>query len=501
MKSKIPILFSEKVLLAASAYNLKADPFVGLIEAYLNRGIDLDQLNLAYQKTIQIHTSFNIFFKKSDESLNFAFEKEKLPPSSSDIKVFRDKKSFLLWKKTPLSDPPLQDMAVYKNFFHKTLVFKFHHLILDGRSLFYFFKDLSQNYDELKSLSEKKLPFFKTRNKKRDTEPESSDLQLHPTQLNKFDKHSFQSPQSNKSSLKNSHLEKENKFKTYQKVMEDFALEEKRNRNKKINFWKEQLMDFQKANHTLKSEISAKTFAGAKITNSERMMNSVEMKGHTEQNPPEASQANSQPYTDRVFQEPAFHIRLSQFQLKKLTQAQLNTGVKIPYLLFSLYSKSLQETFQIDDLILRTAFSARHNLTDPEKKRLIASLSRSAPLFIKEKNLSITDQALSLEKQVYQLRKYLILDKFPLDFNELKSYSKLKSQSLSLSMSYFFYKKENFLGYIKSFSWQSFFLDLVLFVILSEKTFLLSFSYNPNKFSKKDLKNLSKVFSKQIKSL
>ena len=68
-------------------------------------------------------------------------------------------------------------------------------------------------------------------------------------------------------------------------------------------------------------------------------------------------------------------------------------------------------------------------------------------------------------------------------------------------MSYFFYKEENFLGHIKKLSWQSFFLDLVLFVILSEKTFLLSFSCNPNKFSKKDLKKLSKEFSKQIKTL
>ncbi|MCY4321881.1 MAG: hypothetical protein OXC37_05745 [Bdellovibrionaceae bacterium] len=452
MENKIPLLFSEKVILAAKSYSLSADPFVGLITSYLKSFVDINQLNLAYQKITKAHTSFNLYFKRTEDSINF--EKEKLVPSSSDIKIFTNKKSLLLWQKTPLSDFPLQEMAFYKSFFHRRLFFKFHHLILDGRSVFHFFNDLSEIYLKLSSLNQTQLS-------------QSNNNQM----------------SSSKSSLKNLQIQKENEFKTYKKVMESFAIEEKTNQAQKINFWKNQIRNFKKEDKSSDNQIPK--CAGMREQN---------IKEQTEfQTDFKELLTNSKKHN--------FHIKLNPLDLKKLAQIQKKTDIKLPYILFSIYSKSLKETFKINNLILKIAFSARDHLTEVKEKKVIASLSRSMPLFIPNKEILITEQALNLQKQIKQIKKFLILDKAPLDFNELKSYSKLKDQFLNFSISYILYKEKNFIGKFKSFSYQSFFLDLSLFLILTEKDFSLSFSYNPYKFSKPELKKLSKEFSKQIKLL
>ena len=486
MKNKIPLLFSEKVILATKAYSLSGDPFVGLITASLKTFVDINQLNLAYQKIIKSHTSFNLSFKRPENSINI--EKEKLTPSSSDIKVFTNKKSLLLWKKSPFSDFPLQEMAVYKSFLRRDLFFKFHHLILDGRSLFHFFNELSEDYLELSSFNQTQLSQF---NKK--------ELSSNP---------SLQSLDSQKetysSSIEDLELQKETEFKTYTKVMESFAIEEKTKQDQKITFWKNQLRNFKKENINSNNQAPAYT----ELRETEKAINEKQKQNPARENLKEHavrikelvdSQNNLHNLTNP--KKHNFDIKLSRLNLKKLAQLQEKTNIKLPYLLFSIYSKSLKESFKMNSLILKIAFSARDHLTEPKEKKVIASLSRSMPLFIQNKEISITEQALSLQKQIKQIKNFLILDKAPLDFNELKSYSKLKDQFLNFSMSYIFYKEKNFIAKFKSFSSQSFFLDLSLFLILSEKIFSLSFSYNPDKFSKQDLKNLSKEFSKQIKLL
>ena len=57
-----------------------------------------------------------------------------------------------------LKQGPLQEMVVYKPFFKTILCFKFHHLILDGFSLFLFFKELTEAYHKSLSGNLKAIP-------------------------------------------------------------------------------------------------------------------------------------------------------------------------------------------------------------------------------------------------------------------------------------------------------------------------------------------------------
>ena len=433
MITPIPILLSEKVILASQAYSLAGDPFVGLIKAHLSPNIQIHRLNFAFQKSLRSHSSFRISFKKQDQ----AFKKEIGPPVGLDIKVFNNKPSFLLWKTSPLPLDFLYELGLYKTLFQKTLLFKFHHLIMDGISCAYFFQDLTKNY----------------------LEPSSS-VAPHP--------------------------EKQlSERKIYQKVLQDLSNQEKQNRNKKQAFWKQQLQDF-------KSHIKAKS--------SQEKLQFIPSSQHaiTQPEPANTSQMDKE-ITNFLC------VSLSRSSLKKLLKLQLSkqstqsTPIKMPYLLFSIYSKALQESLAIDAMILRTAFSGRHNLKTAKEKQILASLSRSVPLFIPDRSLSLLEQALEFQKQAKKAREFLVMDKFPIYSNELKSYSKVKNQYLSLSMSYVYYQEKQFLGPIKSFSWQGFIQDIVLFMILSEKKLLLNFTYNPRKFSKKEIKNLYRHFVRQIR--
>ena len=400
---------------------------MGLISARLRPNISLDTLNQAYQASLRSHTSFRLLFKKNP----LAWTKQLGPLGLSDIKIFKNKQSFLLWEKSDLPSDFLYDMAVYKTLFKKTLLFKFHHLILDGISLAYFFQDLTKNYRELSSLSGD------------DREGE-----------------------------------------IYQKIFQKISFEEKQDREKKQAFWNQQFQDFKKSSqNSCYDKAISKTCdkAGSnlifdKIASSDSSEKSLSNKPSS-----------------------FFCVSLSRYRLKKLFQLQAKRQnptqvIKMPYLLFSIYSKALQKSLKIESLILRTAFSARHDLKSPEEKQILASLSRSVPFFIPNSSLSLSQQALEFQKQAQQAREFLIMDKFPIDFNELKSYSQVKNQYLSLSMSYFYYQEKGFLGRIKSFSWQSYFQDIVLFMILSEKNLLLNFTYNPALFSQREVNNLYKGF-------
>ena len=408
---EIPVLLSEKVFLASQVY-IKNDPFVGVMEIQLNFSVDVSKLNQAYKKTIQSYTSFHLLFKKSDKGFNVKKELQKLLPP--DLKLFTNKKSFSLWKSKTLAKERLNEMGFYKGFLKRELVFKFHHLILDARSLSVFFQDLFQNYfEESKAYKQTKTP---------------------------------------------------NDFQIYKKVMTDFVYEEQKNKDKKKDFWLSQLKLFKDTAPIPADLIKKKPFDFGNTSN----------KG-------------------------VFSASLNRFQLKKISVIQSQLNIKWTYLLFALYSKALQQAFDMDSLILRVPFSARHILKEPEEKNLIASLSRSAPLFLKVKNLSLQELAFDLKKQCDQTREHLIMDQFPLLAEDLKTYSHKKKNCFSLSMSYFFYKEQLNLARFKNFYWQSFFLDLTSFVILSDKNLLLYTFYNPLKFSKKDIKGLLASFKQNIK--
>lgn len=462
MKKPIPILLSEKVILASQAYSLSRDPFVGLILAHLNANISLSVLNQAFKKTLTAHTSFRILFKKQDHT----FKKEIGPLVFPDIKFFSNKASFLLFKEGDLPPEFLYQTAVYKTLFKKILLFKFHHLIMDGLSLAYFFQDLTKNYYDLLSAdtSNHEPAHSDKINRNLDIKSDKS--------LANIDKRGFSSSERDKASKSQVNTEKiPLEREIYHKVLQDFSFKEKQDRDKKIAFWKQKLQNFKK--------------------------NSPPQPCDKEGNFPLVLQKQAEINSKESF----FCVSLSRFSLKKLAKSQEKNQIKEPYLLFSAYSKALQECFQISALVLRTAFSARHELKNKDEKRLIASLSRSVPLFIPNSRLSLGDQALEFQTQAREARDFLVIDKFPIPFNELKSYSKVKNQHLSLSMSYFYYDEKQFLARIKSFCWQGFFQDIVLFIILSQKNLLLNFTYNPHKFSKKEIKNLYRNFEKQIQKM
>ena len=144
-----PLLLSEKILLAAKYYNLEQDPFVGLVEGRLNLGVQTKPLSRAYQSITSRRTTLQLLFEKKEDQ----FCKKIQASAFKELKEFKNKEAFLLWKNKTLDfeTGPLHEMVVYKTFFKTILCFKFHHLILDGFSLFSFFKELAEAYHKILS--------------------------------------------------------------------------------------------------------------------------------------------------------------------------------------------------------------------------------------------------------------------------------------------------------------------------------------------------------------
>ena len=144
----LPLLASEKVLLLAQQYLFAADPFVGIIDVRLNTAPDISKLTEAYRYLIAKRISFNIIFTRKGNK----FYKQRTPIPFLAPKLLKNKTEFELWKKRPLdlNIGPLHEMSLWKRwgggYF---LYFKFHHLIMDGFGLFYFFRDLFEIYEKL----------------------------------------------------------------------------------------------------------------------------------------------------------------------------------------------------------------------------------------------------------------------------------------------------------------------------------------------------------------
>ena len=437
----LPLLLSEKILLAAKYYSPHQDPFVGLVEGRLHRFTSKEHLRKSYQKVISSRTTFHLLFEKKAE----IFIKNFQTPAFKELKEFTNKAAFLLWKNKALdfNTGPLHEMAIYKTFFKSILCFKFHHLILDGFSLFIFFKELTEAYH--KSLSE--------------------NIKLAPIE----------------------------DFSAYQQLMKDVFKQEREKKEIKIRFWNNHLKTYQ-------SSASGKT-------HSTKNLKAKNTSSNEEENVPALSfveddvQQTGQVFFNQLKKEGSSSGFLKRKYLKKIYHFKFKENIGLFYLFLSLYSKALKKKLGIDSICLRIPFSARYHLKREDQKNLLASLSRSAPLFIHQPLSPLKTLALDLQRQARSARNHLIMDSSPWKSEKLKSFSKTKNQALNLSMSYLPYREQGFLGQIQNFYWQKSFLDLVLFVISSEKRILLSFSYNKDIFSKKEIHDLVKYFHKEIEKV
>ena len=420
----LPLLFSEKTFLLARSYSPSRDPFVGLIEGFLKPFVQKETLKKAYKSLILSKTTFRLLFEKKGQD----FSKILQPPLFKEIKEFKNKEAFLLWKQASLDfeTGPLQEMAIYKAFFKTTLCFKFHHLILDGSSLFLFFKELANSYQKSISGNGNQSP--------------STDLE------------------------------------SYQSLMEKIWQQEREDKEKKYSFWEKRIQKYQ-----------TKSFSAPQKEKKSLAINSP------------IFQPKHRFLEEHTHQECSENIFLNRKALRHIYKWKSKENIGLFYLLSSIYSKVLQENLKIKELCLRVPFSSRYHLNQDHQKNLFASLSRSLPIFINEEKQTLKERALDLQKQARSAREHLLMDKAP--WKTLNSFSKVKENNLNLSMSYMPYEEKEFLGHIQSVCWQRAFLDLILFLILSENKFLLSFSYNPEVFLKKEIKSLAQDFERKVLQL
>ena len=418
------LLLSEKSLLVAKYYNLDKDPFVGIMEGGLKWGVKPEILAQVYQQLTFKRTSLQLLFEKN----NTEFKKQFKASAFKELKVFKNKTLYQQWKTKPLdfNTGPLHEMAIYQGLFKKELCFKFHHLILDGLSLFVFFKELSQAY--FKALEG-------------DFKPPADD------------------------------------FKVYQKLMAHFYSQERDKPEEKQQFW---LQHFKHYCQHKTNVLNSDTLSNNNINQADKTKQSLRFLKKS---------------VSRVKNSPGrFCLALKNRDLKQLYAFQAQEDLALFYVLLALYCKVLKKCFQIPSLCLRVPFSARYYLKDKEQKNLLASLSRGLPFFVHQNQVKTI--AKDLQTQARKMRPYLINARSFLPRREEISFSKLKHRSLSLSFSYLPYIEKAFIGQIKNFYWQRSFLDLLLFIILSEKQTLLCFSYRPEIFSTQEIKNLSKEFKK-----
>ena len=323
-----------------------------------------------------------------------------------------------MWKKKQfdLELGPLHEMAVFKTFFSSLLYFKFHHVIMDGFSLFYFFHDLCSDYNQ---------------------------TILKDNSINNL----------------------QSDFKIYKQTMSQCLMEETHNYQKKKLFWTNYIKETKKTTSSLLKE----SFNEIQVRNSKIAISESEI--------------------EVFFPEKKY--------IKKLHEIKTKTKISVFSLLAAVYSKSLKDVFDMPWISLRVASSFRKNFQSIEEQKLLANLSCSFPLFI-EISQNPLRTACYIRTQVREMLKHLPLNPLPWKQDDLKSFSRKKGCSVHLSFSYFPYQEKGFFGVIKKFQWPVAFLDLALFVILSEKRTLFAFSYKKNIFQKSDIKNLIKAIKKEI---
>ena len=264
-------------------------------------------------------------------------------------------------------------------------------------------------------------------------------------------------------------------FRVYCRLMENIWRQERQDKEKKYFFWEQKIQKY-RAKSSLDTQAEKKIQKNLKRSSP---VSSLNLKIGGDQNYPDCSK----------------NVFITKKAVRNIYRYSSKEKIGLFYVLSSLYSKVLQENLNINSLCLRVPFSSRYHLDQEVEKKLLASLSRSLPLFINEAQQNLKDKALDIQKQVRSARDYLFMDKLP--WKTLNCFSKVKEKHLNLSMSYLPYKEEFFWGQIQSFLWQRAFLDLVLFMILSENRLLLSFSYKPEVFSKTEIQNLAQGFQKE----
>ena len=408
----LPLLLSEKMFLTASHYNLGEDSFTGIIESNLHRPLRVSVLNQSYFNLISKRVNLNVLFQKKKGQ----FFKVRQPVPFLGVQILKTSEELLIWgkKQFDLELGPFHEMAVFKTLFNSFLYFKFHHVIMDGFSLFYFFHDLCSEYNKIIS-------------KDSSINNLQSDLAI------------------------------------YKQTMNQCLVEETQNYQQKKTFW----MDYMKGNtgfSPLKESFNEVKIENNKIAVSESAVCSFFFRGK---------------------------------YIKKLYKIKTETKTSVFSLFAAVYGKALASVFDMPCVSLRVASSFRRNLKSKEEQKLLANLSCSFPLIIKASENSLKT-AFHIRTQVREMLKHLPLNPLPWKQDDLKSFSKKKGRVVYLSFSYFFYQEKDFFGVIKKFQWCTAFLDLALFVILSEKRTLFAFSYKKNVFQKSDIKALMKAIKKEI---
>ena len=143
----LPLLSSEEVLLTAGHYSFEGNVFTGILDVQLYRPLDMPILTEAYRILIANRFSFNISFVR-EGGKNY---KKREPMPFVLPKSLGNRLGLELWKKKSLdiTTGPLHEMAFLSRWGRCHLYFKFHHLIMDGLSVLYFFEDLFMVYKEL----------------------------------------------------------------------------------------------------------------------------------------------------------------------------------------------------------------------------------------------------------------------------------------------------------------------------------------------------------------
>ena len=152
---QLPLLITEKIQLSVRAYNPHA--FIGIIENIMPFEPNKHILNLAYQQLVSKRTHLNVVFKRDQ---NGHFYKQMQPLPFLGLRELKNQKELEYWRQQTFdaSIGPLYALALlsYRKLWVKKthLYFKFSHLIFDGFSLFYFFKELYALYQKLLSNQE-----------------------------------------------------------------------------------------------------------------------------------------------------------------------------------------------------------------------------------------------------------------------------------------------------------------------------------------------------------
>ena len=435
IKSKgfaLDVLPSEKIYLAARHYS-PVDPFVGLLEAESHCPLETSKMEDAYRILISKRTSLNMTFNLE----NSKFFKDKGPVPFSGLRILKNFAEVDLWKRDPLDINlgPLYDMAVCNNRRQWSLYFKFHHLIIDGLSLYYFFEDFFKIY--------KNLCFNKS-------------------------------------------VDIPSDFKVYEEFMLQQLSEDKGEQYEKEKFWKNYLPDEFVMNSSLGTKNS---FLPLRKTTNEAINETTNeaINETTNEIPREFESEATVFFLSRACVRKIYH-------LKKTHSLNLFAFLVTLYgeALQEVFDISTPWP-------LRLVSACRNRARGFAQKRLIASLSRGFPLIINKESKPLMEKVCDTKRVLNEIFKNMPIDPSPWDNQSLKAFSQNKREPLSFSLSYSTYREEKFLPlYLKGLTWQFAPMDLSLFIITSESQISFSWTYKKYKISGSDIKKIKRTLEHKI---